>query len=60
LLNVLGFQGDIIGKPVCQCRRQTWVESLGWEEALEKGMQLTPEFLPRESHEQRRLVGCSP
>ena len=30
------------------------------EDALEKGMQSTPVFLPEESHRQRRLVGNSP
>ena len=29
--------------------RETWVQSLGWEDPLEKGMQPTPVFLPRES-----------
>ena len=59
LLNVLGFQGDTTGKPVCQCKRQTWVEFLGREGALEKGMGLTPVFLPGEAHEQRSLLGYS-
>ena len=36
------------------------VQSLGWEDALEKEMQPTPLFLPGESHGQRRLVGFSP
>ena len=29
--------------------RETWVWSLGWEDALEEGMQPTPVFLPGES-----------
>ena len=33
------------------------VQSLGWEDPLEKEMQPTPVFLPGESHGQRRLVG---
>ena len=45
-------------EPTCQCLA-TWVQSLGWEEPLEKEM-ATQVFLPGESHEQRRLVGCSP
>ena len=40
--------------------REAWVRSLDWEDPLEKGMQLTPIFLPGESHGQRRLVGYSP
>ena len=39
----------------------TWVQSLGWEDTLEKGeWQPTPAFLPGESHEQRSLAGHSP
>ena len=36
---------------------ETWVRSLGWEDPLEKEMQPTPVFLPRESHGRRSLVG---
>ena len=32
----------------------------GWEDALEKGWQPTPLFLPRKSHGQRSLTGHSP
>ena len=28
---------------------ETWVQSLGWADPLEEGMQPTPVFLPRES-----------
>ena len=28
---------------------ETWVQSLGWEDPLEEGMQPTPVFLPGES-----------
>ena len=34
--------------------------SLGREDPLERGMAPTPAFLPRESHGQRSLAGCSP
>ena len=34
--------------PVMQ---ETWVQSLGWEDHLEEGMQPTPVFLPGKSHE---------
>ena len=41
---------------------ETWVQSLGWEDLLEKEMkwQPTPVFLPGKSHGQRNLVGYSP
>ena len=28
--------------------RETWVQPLGWEDSLEKGMATTPEFWPGE------------
>ena len=31
--------------------RETWVQSLGWEDSLEKGKATTPVFWPREFHE---------
>ena len=37
--------------------QETWVQSLGREDPLEKEMQSTPVFLPGESHGQRSLVG---
>ena len=40
--------------------QETWVQSLGWEDPLEKGWQPTPVFLPGKSHGQRNLVGYSP
>ena len=40
--------------------QETWVQSLGWEDPLEKGMATTPVFLPGESHGQTSLVGNSP
>ena len=44
--------------PVMQA---TWVQSLGGEDPLgERKWLPTPVFLPGESHEQRRLAGCSP
>ena len=36
------------------------VQSLGWKEALEEGMETTPVFWPGESHGQRSLAGYSP
>ena len=40
--------------------QKTWVQSLGWENPLEKEWQPTPVFLPGEFHGQRRLAGDSP
>ena len=39
---------------------KTWVQSLGWEDPLEEGMQPTSVFLPGKSHGQRSLAGYSP
>ena len=36
------------------------VRALGWENPLEKGMALTPIFLPGESRGQRSLAGYGP
>ena len=36
------------------------VQSLGQEDALEKGMAITPVFLPGEFHGQRSLASYSP
>ena len=41
-------------------RQETWVQSLGPEDPLEKGMATPPVFLPGESHGQKSLVGYSP
>ena len=38
--------------------QETWVQSLGREDPLEKGM-VTPAFLPGEFHGQRSLTGYS-
>ena len=40
--------------------QETWVQSLGQEDPLEKEMATTPVFLPGKSHGQRSLVGYSP
>ena len=39
--------------------QETWVRSLGWEDALEKGMATHFMELPGELHGQRSLVGYS-
>ena len=43
-----GFPGGIVGKePANQCRRQeTWVQSLGWEDPLQKEMATHSGILP--------------
>ena len=40
--------------------QETQIQSLGWEDPLEKKWLLTPVFLPGESHRQRSLAGYSP
>ena len=40
--------------------QETWLRSLGQEDALEEEMEPTPVFLHGESHGQRSLAGYSP
>ena len=40
--------------------QETRVQSLGWEDPLEKGMATTAVFLPGEFHGQGSLAGYSP
>ena len=40
--------------------KETWVQSLGWEDPLEKERLPTPVFLPGKSYGQRSLAGYSP
>ena len=40
--------------------QEIWVQSLAWEDPLEKGMAIHSSFLPGKSHGQRSLVGYSP
>ena len=40
--------------------QETWVQSLGREDPLEKEWLPTPVFLPGKSHGQRSLAGYSP
>ena len=39
--------------------QETWVQSLGWEDPLEKGIASTPIFWPGEPYQQRNLAGYS-
>ena len=57
------FPGGARGKELsCQCRSlkirgfDPWIRKIPWRRVW----QLTPIFLPGESHGQRSLVGCSP
>ena len=40
--------------------QETQIQSLGWEDSLEKEWQPTPVFLPGKSHDQRSVEGYSP
>ena len=60
---VWGFPGGTSGKePNCQCRRHKRLRLDPWvgEHPWRRAWQLTPVFLPGESHGQRILAGYSP
>ena len=61
-LELTCFPGGTSGKePTCQCRRhETWVPSLGQEDALEKEMATHSSILAWESCEQRSLADYIP
>ena len=40
--------------------QKTWVQSLGWEDSLEKGIATHSSILAWNPHEQRSLAGYSP
>ena len=40
--------------------QKIWIQSLGWDNPLEKGMVTPPVFLTGEFHGQMRLAGYSP
>ena len=40
--------------------QDTWVQSLGWEDTLEKGKAIHSSILAGESNGQRRLAGYGP
>ena len=40
--------------------QETWVQSLGWEDPLEREQLLTPVFCTGEFHGQRSMAGYSP
>ena len=43
-----------------QKMQEMWIQSLGQEDPLEKGMATTPVFLHGEYHAERNLAGYSP
>ena len=45
--------------PAIQKTQETWAQSLGQEDHLNRAWQSTAAFLPGESHGQRRLAVCS-
>ena len=58
----MGFPGVLVVKkpPASAGDKETQVQPLGREDALEEGTATTPVFLPEESHGQRSLAGYSP
>ena len=55
---IWGFPGgSVVKNPLPM--QEMWVQSLGWENPLEKKMAM-PVVLPGESHVQRSLVGYNP
>ena len=52
-------QGERIHLPM-QMPQETWVQSLGREDPLEKEVATHSVFLPEKSHGQRSLAGYSP
>ena len=40
--------------------QETWVQTLAWEDPLEKEMEISLVFLRGKSHGQKSLVGYSP
>ena len=54
-----GFPGGSVVRNQ-PAKQETWVQSVGQEDSLEKEMETPPVFLPGKSHRQRRLVGYSP
>ena len=55
----MDFPGGPDGKRL-RTMRKTWVQSLDWEDLLEKEMATHSIFLPGKSHGRRSLVGYSP
>ena len=58
----MGFPGGSVVKnpPVMQETQETQVQSLGWEDPMEKEMATHSSILAGKSHGQRSLVGYRP
>ena len=56
----MGLPGGSDGKESACSAQETWVQSRGWEDPLEKGLATHSSFLPGESHGGRRLEGYCP
>ena len=65
-INLYSLSTVLGASPVAQmvknlpAMRDTWVQSLGWEEPWRREWQPTPVFWPGEFHEQRSLTDYSP
>ena len=62
LVSVVEVQASLVAQLVknSPAMQETWVQSPGQEDSLEKEMATTPLFLPEKYHGQRSLVGYSP
>ena len=55
----LGFTDGLVVKNL-PAKQETWFQSSGQEDPLDKEMATTPVFLPGKSHGQRSLAGYGP
>ena len=65
ICSILKHPQGFLGKETVKnlhAMRETWAQSLGWEDPLEILLQGQPTsvFLPRKSHRQRSLAGYRP
>ena len=62
LVDTLEPQNTLVAQTVRNqpAMQETWVQSLGLEDPLEKKMAIPPLFLPGEFHGQKSLAACSP
>ena len=56
------FEASLVAQSVknLPAVQETWVQTLGWEDPLEKEMAIHSSILPGKSHGQRSLEGYSP
>ena len=57
---IIGLPRWLIDKKICSPVQETWVQSLAWEDPLEKEMAPHSSILTGKSHGQRSLAGCRP